>query len=71
MSAHRLEFNPGALRTLRLERGWSPTELAAAAGCVAESVRAWEAGTSVPSLRSFFALADALAVPLGDLVVES
>ena len=54
------------LRALRLEKGLSRVELAELAGLGPNTVRDYEQGLREPSLRSAFALADALGVAVDD-----
>lgn len=56
-----------AVRQLRDDRGWSQTELAAAAGMTQSAVARFEAGGTVPSLPVLDRLATALDA---DLVVQ-
>lgn len=56
-----------ALRLLRERHGLSQGELAAELGVSFSTVSAWERGTRVPSLPALAAIADRLALDLGDL----
>lgn len=57
----------GAIRLMRLERGWSQAELAGRAGISIAMLSRYERGTRAPSLTNFGAILDALAIDLGAL----
>jgi transcriptional regulator with XRE-family HTH domain len=56
----------GRLRQLRREQGLTRKELAGRSGLGVNTVRDYEQGLREPSLRSAFALADALSVLVDD-----
>lgn len=63
--AARLAFELGAaVRELRLERGWSQAELAAAAGMTQSAVARFESGGTVPTLPVLGRIARALDADL-------
>ena len=63
--AARLAFELGvAVRTLREERGWSQTELAARAGMTQSAMARFEAGGTVPTLQVLERIASALQMRL-------
>ncbi|HEX6760084.1 MAG TPA: helix-turn-helix transcriptional regulator [Propionibacteriaceae bacterium] len=63
--AARLAYELGStVRALREQRGWSQTQLAAAAGMTQSAVARFEAGGTVPSLRVLDRLAQALDAEL-------
>jgi ribosome-binding protein aMBF1 (putative translation factor) len=63
--AARLAFELGAaVRELRLERGWSQAELAAAAGMTQSAVARFEAGGTIPTLPVLGRIARALDADL-------
>lgn len=63
--AARLAYELGrTVRALREQRGWSQTQLAAAAGMTQSAVARFEAGGTVPSLRVLDRLAQALDAEL-------
>lgn len=58
-------WNPGNLRALRLAFGLSPEAFAARVGAVsASTVRRWERGQHVPTIRHLEAIADAFDIDL-------
>lgn len=63
--AARLAFELGAaVRELRVERGWSQAELAAAAGMTQSAVARFESGGTVPTLPVLGRVAQALDADL-------
>jgi ribosome-binding protein aMBF1 (putative translation factor) len=63
--AARLAFELGAaVRELRIARGWSQTELAAAAGMTQSAVARFEAGGTTPTLPVLGRIARALDADL-------
>lgn len=63
--AARLAFELGeAVRELRLERGWSQADLAAAAGMTQSAIARFEAGGTVPTLPVLGRIASALDADL-------
>jgi ribosome-binding protein aMBF1 (putative translation factor) len=69
--AARLAFELGvAVRELRLARGWSQADLAAAAGMTQSAVARFEAGGTVPTLPVLGRIARALDADLTVRVVS-
>ena len=63
--AAKLAFELGmSVRGLREQRGWSQTQLAAAAGMTQSAVARFEAGGTIPSLPVLDRLANALDAEL-------
>lgn len=59
------------LQQVRVRRGWSLSQLAAAAGIAKSNVSRLEQGVGNPTLDTIWRLALALEVPFGDLMVPS
>jgi transcriptional regulator with XRE-family HTH domain len=60
----------GRIRAWRAARRYSQPELARRSGLSVRTIKAYEAGSSRPSLRAACALAAALDVPLEELAGE-
>jgi transcriptional regulator with XRE-family HTH domain len=56
------------IRQARREANLSQMELAARIGREHRTIHRWEYATSIPSLEDLLLLADALGIPLSDLV---
>ena len=59
------------VRYYRHKVGWTQRDLAAISGCAYNVVRRTETGVQLPSLETLYRFADALRVPLSDLVEEN
>lgn len=66
-----LYFRPERLRELREERGFSRTEIAAAAGVTADAVSLWERGLAVPRADKLARVAALCGVILDELFGEA
>ena len=66
-----LQYIGANVRRLRLARGWTQTELAAASGLKERWVQTLETGTANPTVKVLMAVADALDVPTADLFAEA
>jgi transcriptional regulator with XRE-family HTH domain len=71
MGRKREETMGERLKRIREERGFSQTELAAAAGIPVGSLRSWERNRREPLLGSAAKLADALGCTLDELAGRS
>src|SRR5438309_12088082 len=69
--AYRPEAMAGNVRGLRVAGGISLDRLAESSGVGRSTLARLEAGQANPTIETLFAIADALRVPLGDLVEES
>lgn len=68
LSRNRNTIGRPALRRARLCVGLTLRALAARLGCTAAAVQAWESGERAPLPRYYPALAEALRLPVGELV---
>lgn len=59
-------FDGQALATHRLERGFSPTQLAAAIGRTAKAISRYESGEYEPKGSTLLRLSEVLGVPVSD-----
>ena len=59
------------VRRLRLERGWTQTELAEASELKERWVQTLETGTANPTIKVLVAVADALGVETADLLAPA
>lgn len=60
--------NDSPIARMRMERGLTQGQLAAAVGCYAKDVSRWETGERNPGAKSLMALARALDCSMDDLM---
>ena len=63
-----LKLLPSILFELRMQNGWTQTDVADKLGIRYQSYQAYELGISIPSLQNFIALAELYDVSLDFLV---
>jgi transcriptional regulator with XRE-family HTH domain len=66
-----MKFNGQALRAARESKGFSQEQLGVAAGSAAATISRLENGVRPPTLETVSKLADALGVPVSQLLEEN
>ena len=62
--------NKSSLARLRMDRGLTQGQLAAAVGCHQKDVSRWENGTRSPGMKSLMLLAKALECSIDEIMME-